>query len=165
MSATAEPNRGGLCLALLSVDRPQTTTTDWPAGGVLNLEFLMRREKVDLVRLVVPAGACPRRAFADSVRDDLTSHGMQVISAPASAYKVKVVVVVAKPQPADSRTTPPFLVAEPDLVAERAALTWDDQVDHQLTGRPVCAEILEVDAAKPVESRVEIVPALVVSLR
>ena len=149
----------------MSVDRPQTTTTDWPAGGVLNLEFLMRREKVDLVRLVVPAGACPRRAFADSVRDDLTSHGMQVISAPASAYKVQVVVVVAKPQPADSRTAPPLLIAETSFVAERSALARDDQVDHELAGRPVCAEILEVDAAKPVESRVEIVPALVVSLR
>ena len=152
-------------MALLSVDRPQTTTTDWPAGGVLNLEFLMRREKVDLVRLVVPAGACPRRAFADSVRDDLISHGMQVISAPASANKVEVVVVVAKPQPADSRTAPPLLIAETSFVAERSALARDYQVDHQLTGRPVCAEILEVDAAKPVESRVEIVPALVVSLR
>jgi hypothetical protein len=125
----------------------------------------MRREKVDLVRLVVPAGACPRRAFADSVRDDLTSQGMQVISAPASANKVEVVVVVAKPQPADSRTAPPLLIAETSFVAERSALARDYQVDHQLTGRPVCAEILEVDAAKPVESRVEIVPALVVSLR
>jgi hypothetical protein len=125
----------------------------------------MRREKVDLVRLVVPAGACPRRAFADSVRDDLTSHGMQVISAPASANKVEVVVVVAKPQPADSRTAPPLLIAETSFVAERSALARDDQVDHELAGRPVCAEILEVDAAKPVESRVEIVPALVVSLR
>jgi hypothetical protein len=125
----------------------------------------MRREKVDLVRLVVPAGACPRRAFADSVRDNLTSHGMQVISAPASAYKVQVVVVVAKPQPADSRTAPPLLIAETSFVAERSALARDYQVDHQLAGRPVCAEILEVDAAKPVESRVEIVPALVVSLR
>jgi hypothetical protein len=125
----------------------------------------MRREKVDLVRLVVPAGACPRRAFADSVRDDLTSQGMQVISAPASANKVEVVVVVAKPQPADSRTAPPLLIAETSFVAERSALARDDQVDHELAGRPVCAEILEVDAAKPVESRVEIVPALVVSLR
>jgi hypothetical protein len=125
----------------------------------------MSRQEVNLERRVVTTLSHPGGEHTDGMRDDSSLQRMQVEAAPSTAGEVEVIVAVAKAQPTDRRPTPPFLVAETSVVRQWPTLARDDEVDHELAGRPVGAEILEVDATEPVKSKVEIVPTLVVCLR
>jgi hypothetical protein len=84
--------------------------------------------------VIVPASADLRSDFADGVWDDSPPQGVEMIAAPSAASEVEVIVVVAKTQPAELRTTPPLLVAEVSLVRKR--LTPERLVSRPLSFDP-----------------------------